>query len=116
MIRRPPRSTLFPYTTLFRSWINTQSMIVRFDRLRPGIFLGVIFERGGQPVIGIAPGHDAHSFVKLASLEIQDELTRQRFQPRSIALHYDIFSIGENAQLRQRRVERGWNRCLVSSS
>src|SRR5256885_6134508 len=23
MIRRPPRSTLFPYTTLFRSWIGT---------------------------------------------------------------------------------------------
>src|SRR5258708_24981050 len=22
MIRRPPRSTLFPYTTLFRSWVN----------------------------------------------------------------------------------------------
>src|SRR2546422_11167369 len=24
MIRRPPRSTLFPYTTLFRSYINRQ--------------------------------------------------------------------------------------------
>src|SRR5258708_15289721 len=24
MIRRPPRSTLFPYTTLFRSWIERQ--------------------------------------------------------------------------------------------
>src|SRR3712207_7339721 len=23
MIRRPPRSTLFPYTTLFRSWQNS---------------------------------------------------------------------------------------------
>src|SRR2546425_9618049 len=23
MIRRPPRSTLFPYTTLFRSWVAT---------------------------------------------------------------------------------------------
>src|SRR5690349_22707774 len=23
MIRRPPRSTLFPYTTLFRSWLHT---------------------------------------------------------------------------------------------
>src|SRR5438094_7254419 len=23
MIRRPPRSTLFPYTTLFRSWVST---------------------------------------------------------------------------------------------
>src|SRR2546427_9124113 len=25
MIRRPPRSTLFPYTTLFRSWGSTSS-------------------------------------------------------------------------------------------
>src|SRR3712207_8773080 len=25
MIRRPPRSTLFPYTTLFRSWMTTKS-------------------------------------------------------------------------------------------
>ena len=25
MIRRPPRSTLFPYTTLFRSYINTRN-------------------------------------------------------------------------------------------
>src|SRR3989449_6664272 len=25
MIRRPPRSTLFPYTTLFRSFINPES-------------------------------------------------------------------------------------------
>src|SRR2546430_17660466 len=23
MIRRPPRSTLFPYTTLFRSWLGS---------------------------------------------------------------------------------------------
>src|SRR5688572_32299944 len=35
MIRRPPRSTLFPYTTLFRSlnthpaWIETMAAIVR---------------------------------------------------------------------------------------
>src|SRR3712207_9377007 len=29
MIRRPPRSTLFPYTTLFRS---QESVIVRFRR------------------------------------------------------------------------------------
>src|ERR1035438_181100 len=32
MIRRPPRSTLFPYTTLFRS-------SNRFDWLRPGLFV-----------------------------------------------------------------------------
>src|SRR2546425_7066800 len=26
MIRRPPRSTLFPYTTLFRSWLAVGSL------------------------------------------------------------------------------------------
>src|SRR2546427_8676320 len=26
MIRRPPRSTLFPYTTLFRSYVNFRRM------------------------------------------------------------------------------------------
>src|SRR5256885_12232492 len=29
MIRRPPRSTLFPYTTLFRSWRNGKQMACR---------------------------------------------------------------------------------------
>src|SRR5438876_6455775 len=33
MIRRPPRSTLFPYTTLFRSGLFED---VRLDRLQPG--------------------------------------------------------------------------------
>src|SRR5580704_17317393 len=32
LIRRPPRSTLFPYTTLFRSWSRK---IVRPFRMRP---------------------------------------------------------------------------------
>src|SRR5690242_9472600 len=27
MVRRPPRSTLFPYTTLFRSWHGTNAFI-----------------------------------------------------------------------------------------
>src|SRR3712207_8157381 len=36
MIRRPPRSTLFPYTTLFRSphipgWAATRARIIDFD-------------------------------------------------------------------------------------
>src|SRR3712207_1604888 len=28
MIRRPPRSTLFPYTTLFRSWFTEEAIAV----------------------------------------------------------------------------------------
>src|SRR3712207_8352035 len=28
MIRRPPRSTLFPYTTLFRSWLDDVDVLL----------------------------------------------------------------------------------------
>src|SRR2546430_8369685 len=37
MIRRPPRSTLFPYTTLFRSRRARRGPGVRFGALRPGV-------------------------------------------------------------------------------
>src|SRR2546430_10293820 len=40
MIRRPPRSTLFPYTTLFRS------AVIHGDRVRAGVFGDVVQERG----------------------------------------------------------------------
>src|SRR2546421_8774976 len=50
MIRRPPRSTLFPYTTLFRSTralLRHRSGQWRFDAGRPeGDFYG--FEAGGR--------------------------------------------------------------------
>src|SRR5256886_17447193 len=36
MIRRPPRSTLFPYTTLFRSSIRTASDAAERERLWQG--------------------------------------------------------------------------------
>src|SRR2546426_8358116 len=48
MIRRPPRSTLFPYTTLFRS----EAQIVFDARARPRLTAGcVCFDH-----------HDAHAF------------------------------------------------------
>src|SRR2546429_3999560 len=33
MIRRPPRSTLFPYTTLFRSHASVTPSRIRYERL-----------------------------------------------------------------------------------
>src|SRR3712207_9358648 len=47
MIRRPPRSTLFPYTTLFRSLIDTFLIAVvlfqlwRWNRAVAGLLLAV---------------------------------------------------------------------------
>src|SRR5256885_13032780 len=43
MIRRPPRSTLFPYTTLFRSEVVGTSE--RNERAQP-----LLFRRGARPV------------------------------------------------------------------
>src|SRR2546426_12075863 len=37
MIRRPPRSTLFPYTTLFRSLLNGIDAARQIVEARPGI-------------------------------------------------------------------------------
>src|SRR5260221_12822170 len=48
MIRRPPRSTLFPYTTLFRSYLGA---LYPFEGLTP-IICGMVqeaFEKRGFP-------------------------------------------------------------------
>src|SRR2546426_12817844 len=70
MIRRPPRSTLFPYTTLFRS----------LDLVAPGLAIPVA--RGIERLVGITVaaqiiGHDA----KFSS-EVAVDLTH----PRQVAL------------------------------
>ena len=36
MIRRPPRSTLFPYTTLFRSYNNVEELLTDLEAIRSG--------------------------------------------------------------------------------
>src|SRR3712207_8597230 len=56
MIRRPPRSTLFPYTTLFRSWAD-----VVLVALKPHDVAGVLEEirgrlRPGTLVVSVAAG------------------------------------------------------------
>src|SRR5690349_23325803 len=56
MIRRPPRSTLFPYTTLFRSWPKRCATLqfAAWDKLLPARFFrrwidGVFFHERASP-------------------------------------------------------------------
>src|SRR3712207_7479947 len=55
MIRRPPRSTLFPYTTLFRSRRVAVSTTRRggLRLLAGGVFGTWLLQRGGAPVRAI---------------------------------------------------------------
>src|SRR3712207_9326239 len=62
MIRRPPRSTLFPYTTLFRSR-EEHSLALRWRFLQDG--LDVLDEAHIEHLIGLVEHHRAY----LAQLE-----------------------------------------------
>src|SRR5256885_10794227 len=49
MIRRPPRSTLFPYTTLFRSPLDLADLWARpHQHLRPLEVVGELDQRSGR--------------------------------------------------------------------
>src|SRR5256885_4295022 len=56
MIRRPPRSTLFPYTTLFRSYIVLQGVETEtiFDLDRDRLIEVGRLQRGPGSVSGVA--------------------------------------------------------------
>src|SRR2546426_9279520 len=50
MIRRPPRSTLFPYTTLFRSWGTAERIMLRAEDGGP--FVAQVFKTMSEPHVG----------------------------------------------------------------
>src|SRR2546429_6161705 len=55
MIRRPPRSTLFPYTTLFRSLCELVPIELERDRVNPRRYLN---PRGGELSGGVVDHND----------------------------------------------------------
>src|SRR2546430_11943881 len=57
MIRRPPRSTLFPYTTLFRSWPTTSRGSSRSGRLPTRIPTTAVVELQWGYVCRARPPH-----------------------------------------------------------
>src|SRR5258708_26571350 len=65
MIRRPPRSTLFPYTTLFRS--------LEFESIGPAPFAGMLLADMGADVLVV----DRPESTDLG-------LKRERWRPRSV--------------------------------
>src|SRR5258708_26272749 len=68
MIRRPPRSTLFPYTTLFRSNIALGTDNMTEDMFH-ALKIGLILHRGG-------PGRDREGGVDPQPQDMLDMITR----------------------------------------
>src|SRR3989454_6318053 len=60
MIRRPPRSTLFPYTTLFRSAEDAEELVItRLDRVPDGV-RGAL-EAAGVRVVEVPARSEEHT-------------------------------------------------------
>src|SRR2546430_11995620 len=69
MIRRPPRSTLFPYTTLFRSWI-----VGRMDVLRERAKLPEVVASQIPPITWFSVRGQVRSEEHTSELQSQSNL------------------------------------------
>src|SRR5438874_5191020 len=84
MIRRPPRSTLFPYTTLFRSkhvWrplARHKIPIVADEAIDPEF---------GTGVLKVTPAHDALDF------EIERDRKSTRLNSSHVEISYAVFCL-----------------------
>src|SRR3989440_12312549 len=62
MIRRPPRSTLFPYTTLFRSDTDSKNLVYRQHLLRNYLNLAIVAVECGKHEIAADAAKDVLQF------------------------------------------------------
>src|SRR5256885_4883613 len=100
MIRRPPRSTLFPYTTLFRSAISSRGGVL--GAMETGYQRGKIQEEslyyehkkhdGSYPIVGVNSFRNPHGepvahkleLIRSTEQEKQSQLKRLReFQKKN---------------------------------
>src|SRR2546422_7755051 len=101
MIRRPPRSTLFPYTTLFRSYVSSRFV----GTLGPAARRGAV-QSGGSPrtyaassLAGSKPAQDrkstrlnsSHGYISYAVFCLKKKKKNQQLHyPHSTRLHSEI--------------------------
>src|SRR5688572_33448882 len=88
MIRRPPRSTLFPYTTLFRSSVRLTTGVRSVDVDAEGSVCGVTLRSGealaADFVVAAVP------FDRVAGLLLQEARSRDRKSTRLNSSHSQI--------------------------
>src|SRR3712207_7362341 len=89
MIRRPPRSTLFPYTTLFRS----AALRERRDEDAVRRALTRLSERA-RSYTGTSPGYEDHGQAHLMPLVIEDRKST-RLNSSHANISYAVFCLKE---------------------
>src|SRR5256885_3418320 len=102
MIRRPPRSTLFPYTTLFRSQeFGAQAVVLAIDAKRTGDHWDVMV-RGGRESASLDAVDWAKKGVQFGAGEILLTSDRKstRLNSSHLVISYAVFCLKKkNIQL-----------------
>src|SRR2546428_2248756 len=89
MIRRPPRSTLFPYTTLFRSWL---------DGARPGMRVVSVNGENARAAVGLHPLREAELLSPSGrSLPVRDRKST-RLNSSHDQISYAVFCLKKKNQ------------------
>src|SRR2546430_10101413 len=88
MIRRPPRSTLFPYTTLFRSSRNGSGWgEIRFGSSHPGQFM-VAMADGSVRGVNYSIRSEEHTSELQSQSNLVCRLLLEKKKKHSCAPHY----------------------------
>src|SRR5438552_1505440 len=106
MIRRPPRSTLFPYTTLFRS-IGCDYFSTTPKWLGISGIAGSVGSVGPSKcrAIKIAPGFRSIGACQLLLGQVRKRRSRQSFHPPEKQPQLTILADGVSIERRHFRVE-----------
>src|SRR2546421_2027404 len=101
MIRRPPRSTLFPYTTLFRSVIEAEGKMLPFVQLD-----GAIMQFVGRQACCHVGSHVDCS--RLRCVEHEGDRKTTRLNSRHAHMSSAVFWLQFN-RVNQRLPGKGWH-------
>src|SRR5438270_10348320 len=101
MIRRPPRSTLFPYTTLFRSGVRAVEV--------PAAVCSEMSHRIGQSVeLGTPVAPISHSMIQTRRKDVADRKST-RLNSSHSQISYAVFCLKKKKKKKNKKYSRSKN-------
>src|SRR5438067_9912918 len=90
MLRRPPRSTLFPYTTLFRSALQLAQMARQQDPANPAVLdtLGVVHLRRREYTNAVEARSEEHTSELQSRFDLVCRLLLEKKKIKTCIMSY----------------------------